>query len=448
MPDRLLVLSDLHISPPGPLATFNAGPELAAFLHAHADGDTTLVLAGDILDLLQIEPRPPVLDMPRAPALIRAALAGISAAPWGPDLFSGFAAFLRARGAIVLFPGNHDPELFHPDTSALFLEAMGLTADDPGFTLHTADASWTTVIGGRPVRVGHGHRLDDWNDIDPQAVFRALQTGNSDLTLPPGSRLVLDLLNPLKRAVHDTGTARFTFLDLLKPERSTVTLLLPYLDWDLAKSKLGLLGILNVKKFLRRFDRALRRGKVLGSRAETAATGLEERLADAVAEDLGETARKAPEATMRSLELWLSGEAPVGPGKLAAHGGAVRGVARWYLQQVARDGSFFDPGALSDEDREVIARELPEGSGPRIAIFGHTHAARFCDFGDGRVYVNTGTWMDLMRLPKLIDDEVAVKTWIDRLEAGEVERIRRRTYAEVTADGPKLLEWPLMGPSG
>ena len=60
--ERLLVLSDLHISPLGPLSSFHAGPELAQFLARNARGDTTLVLAGDIFDFLQIEGRPSTLD--------------------------------------------------------------------------------------------------------------------------------------------------------------------------------------------------------------------------------------------------------------------------------------------------------------------------------------------------------------------------------------------------
>ena len=122
--------------------------------------------------------------------------------------------------------------------------------DHPGLTVHTADAPWTTVVGGLPVRVGHGHRVaDPWNDIDPEAVLRAVETGDARVALPPGSRLVLELLNPLKLAVHrSTGAQRFPFLDLLKPELATVTLLLPYLDWDAAEDKVGTFGGLAARR--------------------------------------------------------------------------------------------------------------------------------------------------------------------------------------------------------
>lgn len=441
---RLLVLSDLHISPPGPLATFHQGPALAAFLQANARADTTLVLAGDIVDFLQVDDRPPVLDMPGAPALMRRTLKAITAQPWGRAIFDALGALLRAGGHIVLLPGNHDPELHHPHTRAVFLDAVGLP-EHPGFIVHTDDAPWTTVVGHLPVRVGHGHRLDGWNDIDPEAVRRAVETGDSSVALPPGSRLVLELLNPLKRAVdRASGEQRFPFLDLLKPERATVTLLLPYLDWDAGVGKLGVFGSLLTRRFLRRLERALRRGPVLGTGPELApeAPGeLDEMLAEALADELPDEDRSSPDAVIRSLRTRLAGGVAPMPGTLAAHAGLVRWCARRYLRRAARDGAFFDQATASAEDRAVIERELPAGSGPRIAIYGHTHAARQIDLGDGRVYLNTGTWMDLMKLPPLGDDASA-SAWIDRLEAGNIERLRMPTYAEVTEKGAALREWP------
>ena len=439
---RLLVLSDLHVSPSGPLATFHQGPALAAFVQANARADTTLVLAGDVVDLLQVDPRPPALDMPGAPALLARALAGIAAERWGRDLFAALAALLRSGGRVVLLPGNHDPELFHPHTRDVFLQALGLPGD-PALTVHAADEPWTAVVGGLPVRVVHGHRLDAWNDVDPGAVLRAVETGAPAVPLPPGSRLVLEILNPLKKALHrTTGEQRFAFLDLLKPERATVSLLLPYLDWDAAGDRVGVFAGLVARRFLRRFERALRRGKVLGPEpALEPAETIDEVLADALAETLPDDERRAPDAAVRALRAAIAGGGAAAPGMLAAHGGAVRRWARAYLAQVARDRSFFDRGHASAEDRAAIARDLPEGSGPRVAVHGHTHAAREIDLGDGRVYLNCGTWMDLMKLPDLADDG-AVTSFIDALEAGDVPRLRLRTYVEVTERGAALRDWP------
>jgi hypothetical protein len=49
--------------------------------------------------------------------------------------------------------------------------------------------------------------------------------------------------------------------------------------------------------------------------------------------------------------------------------------------------------------------------------------------------------MDLMKLPDLADD-AAVQAFIDALEKGDVPRVQRRTYAEVTEGGAALRDWP------
>jgi UDP-2,3-diacylglucosamine pyrophosphatase LpxH len=455
--ERLLVLSDLHISPPGPLSSFHAGPELAAFLTENARPGTTLVLAGDIFDFLQLEHRPPTLDMPGAPALIARMLDAIAEQAWGQGLFAALRALLDAGSRLVLLPGNHDPELQHPETRALLLAKLGLPKEHPGFTLHTGDAPWSTLVEGRlPVLVGHGHHHDPWNDIRPEAVARALATGAADVALPPGSRLVLEHLNPLKQLRDPTtGKPRFPFVDTLKPESSTVPLVLGYLDWDLTVQHLGGVRKLAVKTFLRGVERALSRGPTLG--APVAAEGaspppamvpaMEEWLAEALVAAVPPEERQAKAALNRTLQTMFAPGAPPAPGTLAAHEGLRRWGARRFLSRAALDGAFFDRSVVSAEDKALIDAHLPAGSGPRVVIFGHTHAARHIDLGDGRVYLNTGTWMDLLRLPKLaseaavkawLADDEAVKAWLDDLEAHRIEPVRERTYAEVTAGGASL----------
>lgn len=89
----------------------------------------------------------------------------------------------------------------------------------------------------------------------------------------------------------------------------------------------------------------------------------------------------------------------------------------------------------------MVAEHLPEGRARRVAIFGHTHAARNKVLDGARQYINTGTWMDLMEMPAMTD-AAAVEAWIDELEAGRVGRQKLLTYAEVTVDGAFLREHP------
>lgn len=444
MTERLLVLSDLHIAPPSRLASFHAGPTLAMFLRENARPDTTLVLAGDIVDFLQVENRPPHLDMPGAPALMRATLHAIATTPWGRAVFDALAACLQAGGRVVLLPGNHDPELHHPETRAILLEPgiIGLP-HHPGLTLHTSDQPWSTTIAGRTILIGHGHRTDGWNDIDPNGVRRALATGASNVELPPGSRLVLELMNPFKRALDpDTGQPRFPFVDLLKPEMPAVALILLYLDPRLFVSRLDTAFAVGKARLMRRFARLVRLGPVLGD-AQPAPRADEDAIADQIVESLiGKTERDAPDASIAMFEALLEGAPPPRANTLAQHGKRRWPIRAW-LRSIARDaGSFFDRKALSADDRSIIARYLPEGAAPAVAIFGHTHAARHVVLEGGREYINTGTWMDLMDIPTLATDK-DVEAWIDKLDARQIHGSPRPTYAEVTAEGAALRDVPV-----
>ncbi|UQA61081.1 metallophosphoesterase [Polyangium aurulentum] len=437
MSTRLLVLSDLHIAPPGDLAAFKSGPMLAAFLREQARADTTLVLAGDIFDLLHVRDHPGVLDMPGAPDLLRRTFQAIAEEPWGRDIFQSLAALLEAGGRCILLPGNHDPELFHPNARAILLDALGL-ANHSGLVFHTDDVPLRLQVGPHPVLIGHGHRVDAWNDIDPSAVRRAIAMGARDVALPPGSRLVHEVLRPFKLAKDaHTGRPRFPFVDLLKPELPAVPLLLLYLDPAMCGSLLDrAFGVVRAR-LTRRFARRLRLGPVLGSTAAIEPPeNLDEVLADALAQEISERDRRAPEATMHRLEAWLDGTPPPREGTLVTHS-LWRAPLRAALRLLSQDGSFFNEHVTSADDEALIAQHLTPEAAPCVGIFGHTHAARHIE-RDGWAYINTGTWMGLMKLPQL-DDEEETRAWIDALEAGQVPREERLTYAEVTDRGAALV---------
>ncbi len=81
-----------------------------------------------------------------------------------------------------------------------------------------------------------------------------------------------------------------------------------------------------------------------------------------------------------------------------------------------------------------------------MVISGHTHAARSITLPGERVYLNTGTWTDLMRFPGEVDDLGLLK-WKAALLRNEVERLQRLTYAVVDEAGARL-EWWKPDPCG
>jgi hypothetical protein len=143
--------------------------------------------------------------------------------------------------------------------------------------------------------------------------------------------------------------------------------------------------------------------------------------------------RPAAISLLRSLEGWLEhGDTAAAPaGSLASHSGVRAWLLRKALRLLSYDFSFFDPGALGSTDRAIIEEFLPEGGPARVVVAGHTHAARHRVMAGGRVYINTGTWTDLMRLPGPADDLTA---WIDALEAGRVAHEQRPSFADITAE--------------
>ncbi|HLL02261.1 MAG TPA: hypothetical protein VK539_16865 [Myxococcaceae bacterium] len=441
MSSRLIVVSDLHLAGSGPLNNFHSGKELTGLIRYSTTPQTTLVFGGDGFDLLQLPDRSETLRMADAPGLVARTLEAINQEPWGPALFEALRKLLEAGGRWVILPGNHDPELFHPDARRVLLQALGVSSESVQLELHGSEEPWRTTVGRWQVELGHGHRRDAWNDIDPAELAQGLKTGEP-VTLPPGSRLVLKVLNRFKDARNPaTDAPRFPFVDLLKPETPAVPLLLLYLDPRMALPAIADALKLPPSMLTQKVRIHLRPGEpVLAGKRSTSALPGDEELARHIALGFSDEERSVPEACVRRLERWLEGSAAPASGTLASHGGG-RFLLRAFLRSVSSDGNFFDPSKPDAHDRALIDDYLAPRTGPRVLITGHTHAAREVVLEGERVYLNTGTWTDLMKVPRF-DDDQAVREFAEALEAGSVPRLRQLRYAEVTPDGPRLQSWP------
>jgi hypothetical protein len=84
---------------------------------------------------------------------------------------------------------------------------------------------------------------------------------------------------------------------------------------------------------------------------------------------------------------------------------------------------------------------LPDDGVRRVVLAGHTHAAWCISLDDGRVYLNTGTWSDLLDLSDVGETEADLVRLHESLEQGDVPRRRRWTWAELTPSGPLLRQW-------
>ncbi|HEX4952338.1 MAG TPA: metallophosphoesterase [Thermoanaerobaculia bacterium] len=438
---RLVVLSDLHLGPPGALAGFRAGEELVALVSGLEPAGTLLLWNGDLFDTLQVPGRPEVLDLEGAPRLLRQLCRDLAETPWGTRFFAALGAFVAGGGRSVVIPGNHDPELYHPEADAVLRAACGLSPEDPRLSIHRQAEPFSVQVSSREVLAGHGHLGDSWNRIEPGAIHRALERGARSLPLPPGSLLVLATVNVFKRACDPfTGRPRFPFVEQLHPSGPWVPLLLLALD--------PLLALPHLPAFLVRFDEVvvaelrhrLTRGPSLGTRGEAAPSEAEE-LSRAIEAALDEGDRQAPAAMARALELHFAGAQAATRGSLGVPGAGARLLLKAARRLFHDGGDFFSPEALSGFDRSLVDTQLPASAAGRVVLAGHTHAAREARLDGDRVYLNTGTWLDLLRLPAATE-EPDLLAWAERLRAGAIEPLARRTYAEVDGQGARLATWP------
>jgi hypothetical protein len=138
------------------------------------------------------------------------------------DALSGLAQSPSHR--LVIMGGNHDPELIFPAVREAVERRLGVGFMNPGVCWLVHGEALRLRVGDAVVLAEHGNSLDPWNRIDHAALQSALSLASrnlsdvSDYQPPPGSRLVLEVVNVLRK---DYG-----WVDCLKPETEAVLPLL------------------------------------------------------------------------------------------------------------------------------------------------------------------------------------------------------------------------------
>ena len=97
----------------------------------------------------------------------------------------------------------------------------------------------------------------------------------------------------------------------------------------------------------------------------------------------------------------------------------------------------FDPVQEDESYLRPVRTRLAAGF--KVVVFGHTHLPKAAPMGSGALYLNTGTWADLMRLPKAVrgGDRTALATFANDIATNHLDGYRRRvpTFADVTLEG-------------
>ena len=446
---RLWVLSDLHLAPPGELCVFQAHEGLTSLIDHLAACPVTnppqwLVLNGDVFDYLLI-PGYNELDLTLAVKRTGEILDALDAEPPARNVVQALRR-LTARGhKLSCMPGNHDAELNLAPVQEMLLNRLGSTTEMPPW-----NGEWRLEVAGHDVVGRHGHHGDAFNAISAEMMLRAQADGDEQASLPPGSRLVLQVINPFRRSKSADGTRRFPFIDSL-PSEQAVLLAIMLLDPQLAAIRLPDALRIGAAALLRKALRAsgLRRQQLSGAATEQTLNVEAPTWLNTLGHLLGEVANDLEPAAKITIEhevdAYFAGAASKisgeGSGLLAKTGG-VRGVLLEALSRSLKKSR----SAFRSSQADALAKDAMETWGQgQIAVTGHTHAARSLRSEQGSgAYINTGTWIDQVVPPEQMTAE-SISDWLDSLRRGDVPRWSGRPVARVDEKGPHLLSWDGQG---
>lgn len=477
-PERVVVISDLHMAAKG-RGIFSAQKELAAFIE-HVAGwpeSVDFVVLGDALDYLQVEP---FLDF--TPGAAKAKTEAI--VDNNKEVFAALAGLVKAGKRVRWCVGNHDLELVFKGAQEVLADAIlgpsGGAAKELLEIKTDGGRIDYAMHGGGTLRLVHGNTGDAWNAIDYEAATAVADAGGSaSFVYPPGSKLVAEVLNPLK----DEG---FIHIDLLKPE-ATVALPLTLALWPESTQKylksafpafFASSGI-SIKARLEKifggvkpkFGGALPDAAAKIKAAPTPEDLLAIALRDAFAVDAAKSADVAESASLQKGLASLLAE-PQGakmiadaltsegqPGKNFSGSWAKSLIARalrgsaYNANQVSNIWSVEQPDEL---DEYVQGTFKDTNAKVLVVVAGHTHLGRAVSYSGG-FYINTGTWANLMRIPayfqgaEFAEHSRSLRDYFAHPESApaELRPFQRFTYADIdlrpTKDGPtfnaKLCEW-------
>ena len=443
MAEKTLILSDLHLGNGGDYDIFAGARELPALLARYAQPGNTVLLNGDSIDFLMNED-PLKLDEQRAVEQIDRSLSDASTA----EVLAALGRILLAGSDVVVLLGNHDIELALGKVQERVRAALQQpSAVAARLRFERGESPRILHIGGARILVTHGNHNDPWNRVNYASLpgpGSADDADGDEFVYSPGSRLVKTLANPLKRRYQ------MRFADLIKPDfqggvltalavnplavrtvfqGSTLTLL-----WQLFKQSKAPNSFSNHDEPQLGIAQAIESAGLTDD--EQAA--LRELLSESGAAHFGDDDEVNPQLDSARAKLGRAG--------LKLYAQAQRRAA-------GKEGeSFFSLEPSSEEWSEAqrLAKKFDAGA----VIIGHTHAARFKHEGEV-TYLNTGTWIWLMSLPK---PDASDEEWTEFLETcrknprldpkkgRSVPLITRFTAAEIepAAQGGarlSLIEW-------
>jgi UDP-2,3-diacylglucosamine pyrophosphatase LpxH len=414
--NEIFVFSDLHLAGKhGRL--FQADQELAACFDwiREETYDSVVVIAGDFIDFLATSNNDTTLNFDRLGDQTREII------DHHAEVFRALSALATSdRHNLLILGGNHDPELIFPQVQLVIEQHLGVGNMKPTIRWFVHGEAVLLNVGPAVVLIEHGNVLDPWNRIDHQSLQSAFSLASRHLPNvshyqpPPGSRLVLEVVNEMRENFH--------WVDWLKPETEAVLPILMNFA-SLGQKRLVLRAAddyLNMK--MAAFNRKV------GNAIEP------ERLYRGVKE-------YEQDGNDSLFKEWV--DTVNEPERLYRGNGHRDDRLIEKLSRVSARDTFFEIDKLDDPSNYL--QPVFKG-GADLVIHGHTHSAKMCAL-EGGLYINTGTWAQLLSLPKSYESASKWEEFLGQLKTNSVEGRCRPTLAHVKYNEKNnqttahLLEW-------
>lgn len=506
---RVYVISDLHIGGIYPSAGEgrNRGfrmctsvPALVAFIErvTAEPAPVELIINGDFVDFLAErweEEEPEWRPFVASDALALKAFRRIADQDGDAAFFKALRTLLAAGHGLTVLLGNHDVELSFGSVRQELERRLDVDGARGRFRfIYDGEA----YVAG-DLLVEHGNRYDGWNVIDHDGLRRLRSASSRRAPLdeehayrvPPGSLLVSTIMNRIKE--------QYPFVDLLKPEtEASLPILLalapgarrhavaiaklrqeaklhepgeagePVFAGDISAAGPGASdepafasdiadggGSGSFSPFL---DEPAFASDIAGGGARDALAALLEQVMPGRAAGFLATVREAsdeepapapPPRDLRALlRLTIARERSPLSSRIEALQDAL---------QVLYGDTSWDRARETVEYMDSVERRFAAGF--RCVVYGHTHLAKRVERDDGRVYINTGTWADLIKVPREVltrtaDGRAKLERFCALLERGDLDELVEPvpTFARITlergGDGEErvvsaeLCDWP------
>ena len=360
---RRIVVSDLHLGAGDRKDDFCDDETLIAFLDHYVSREPTeLIFAGDTFEFLQVS-LPDVADDEWTPRAAARRLQAILTAHAG--VIDALRRFVQQPGhQLTILIGNHDFELHYPTAKMVLREALDLAADDHrlrfGISYH-----------GGGVYIVHGNQFDPWNRFINFAGI------SEPFEVVRGTQLVKEVINELE----DDPFPLSPLIDNIKPSSAFFWYLMSLQrlrDPDARRFVTrGIVGFLQVTAWAPPHhlssepDEWLKRSPLLLFWRPIA------------------TLRRQRVARHQAIARQF-GAAAEAVGNLPEVVDQVRDEAR---RQASREVAAFNDEVA--REMAILARQ-PAYRTDRLFVCGHTHLARVIKLDHDRVYINTGTWTDIV----------------------------------------------------